>query len=132
MKPVPSAEGLKVNWQNYKTHVPQVFFRMKAERDFASIGIEINFKDLEMQELVFEQFQTFKKLLEGALGEEWQWSLHSTDDYGKVTSKIQKTLPNVNVMEQEDWSEIISFLKPRIIALDEFWSNVRPAFEGFL
>lgn len=132
MKPVPSAEGGRVNWQNYKTNVPQVFFRMKAERGFASIGIEINFKDLDMQELVFEQFETFKKLLHGTLEEEWDWQLHTYDDYGKATSKIEKRLEGVNVMNHDDWPAIISFLKPRIIALDEFWSNVKPAFEDFL
>ncbi|MBD8490393.1 DUF4268 domain-containing protein [Echinicola sp. CAU 1574] len=132
MKPVPSAEGSRVNWQNYKTHVGQVFFRMKAERGYASIGIEINHKDTEIQELVFEQFETFKKILHGTLGEEWDWQLHAQDEYGKVVSIIEKRIDGVNVMERDSWSEIISFLKPRIIALDEFWSNVKPAFEDFL
>ncbi|TVP42967.1 MAG: DUF4268 domain-containing protein, partial [Mongoliibacter sp.] len=40
-------------------------------------------------------------------------------------------LADVNVMEKDDWPAIISFLKPRIIALDAFWSNIKPAFEGF-
>lgn len=130
MKPVPSAEGGRVNWQNYKTHVSQVFFRMKAERGFCSIGIEINHKDTELQELVFEQFESFKKILHATLEEEWEWELHAIDDYGKVTSKIEKRLDGVNVMDKDNWGDIISFLKPRIIALDEFWSNVKPAFEG--
>jgi len=129
MKPVPSAEGFRVNWQNYNTHISQVFFRMKAERGFASIGIEINHKDTEMQELVFDQFEQFKKILHGTLEEEWTWQLHSVDEYGKVTSKIEKRLEGVNVMDKDQWGRIISFLKPRIIALDEFWSNIKPAFE---
>lgn len=129
MKPVPNADGLKVNWQNYKTGVKQIFFRMKAERGFASIGIELNHKDEEMQELVFGQFQEFKRLLEAELQEEWDWELHAFDESGNVVSRIQVVLDGVNVMEKGDWPAIISFLKPRIIALDAFWNNIKPAFE---
>ncbi|MBW3469680.1 DUF4268 domain-containing protein [Arthrospiribacter ruber] len=129
MKPVPNADGLKVNWQNYKTGVRQIFFRMKAERGFASIGIELNHKDEEMQELVFGQFQEFKRLLEAEQQEEWDWELHAFDESGNVVSRIQTVLNKVNVMDKNDWPAIISFLKPRIIALDAFWSNIKPAFE---
>lgn len=130
MKPIPNAEGFRTNWQNYKTGVKNIFFRMKAERGFASIGIELNHKDEEMQELVFFQFKEFQKLLEAELGETWDWELHEFDESGKVISRIQIVLADVNVMEKEDWPAIISFLKPRIIALDAFWSNFKPAFEG--
>ena len=131
MKPVPSAEGYRINWQNYKTGVKHIFFRMKAERDFASIGIELNHKDEEMQELVFGQFVEFRKLLEIELEESWDWELHQFDESGAIVSRVQIVLQPVNVMDKNDWPKIISFLKPRIIALDAFWSNIKPAFEDF-
>jgi hypothetical protein len=34
-------------------------------------------------------------------------------------------------MNEEYWPEIISFLKPRIIGLDDFWDRVKPGFENF-
>ena len=130
MKPIPNAEGRRINWPNYKTGVRNIYFRMKAERNFASIGIEIGHSDEELQELYFDQFLQFKKMLEAAVGEEWSWNLHQENEFGQAVSKIEKILPAVNVMNEEDWPEIISFLKPRIIALDEFWSNVKPGFES--
>ncbi len=130
MKPVPSAEGYRVNWQNYKTGLKDVFFRLNAERTFASVGIEITHKDLDIQELFFQQFQEFKRILEVELGENWDWKLHKPDADGRVVSIIEKTLPKVNIMELDDWPAIISFLKPRIIALDAFWCNMKPAFEN--
>jgi hypothetical protein len=129
MKPVPNAEGRKINWPNYRTGLKNVYFRMKAEQDFASIGIEIGHKDEELQELYFMQFKELKNLLKNSLGEEWEWKLHSTNEVGQTVSKIEKVLPGVNVMEESDWPKIIAFLKPRIIALDEFWDNVKPGFE---
>jgi hypothetical protein len=129
MKPVPNAEGFKTNWQNYKTGVKDIYFRMRAEREFASIGIEITHPDIELQQLFFEQFETFKKILESELGEKWKWELHREDEFGKTISRIQKIKSGVNVMDQNDWPTIISFLKPRIMALDAFWCNMKPAFE---
>lgn len=129
MKPVPSAQGYRINWQNYKTGVKDVYFRMKTERDFISIGIEICHKDDELQQLYFEQFVEFRKLLEAELEEPWDWQLHQFDDLGKVVSRIQKVKIGLNVFDQNDWPEIISFLKPRIIALDAYWANIKPAFE---
>ena len=129
MKPVPNAEGFRTNWQNYKTGVKDIYFRMKAEREFASIGIEITHADEELQQLFYEQFETFKTILETELQEKWDWKLHAADEFGKTTSRIEKVLPQVNVMDRDSWPSIISFLKPRIIALDAFWNNMKPAFE---
>jgi len=129
MKPVPSAQGFRINWQNYKTGIKDVYFRMKTERDFVSIGIEITHRDEEMQQLYFEQFEEFRKLLDAELQESWDWELHQFDDLGKIVSRIQKVKKGLNVYDQNDWPEIITFLKPRVIALDAFWANIKPAFE---
>jgi hypothetical protein len=131
MKPVPSSGGYRVNWQNYKTGVKDIYFRMRAERDFTSIGIEIAHQDEELQELFFGQFVEFQKLLENELGEKWDWEMHVPDEFGKTISRIQKVQKGLNVMDQNDWPAIISFLKPRIIALDAFWENIKPGFEDF-
>ncbi len=131
MKPVPNAQGRKINWPNYRTGIKDIYFRMKAEREFASIGIELGHPDVELQELFFDQFKELKNLLKASLGEEWDWKLYAKNEMGQTISKIEKVLPGVNVMEQGDWPKIISFLKPRIIALDEFWDNVKPGFEDF-
>lgn len=129
MKPIPSAEGLRVNWQNYKTGVKHVFFRMNAERDYASIGIVLNHPDFDIQELHYEQLLLFRKLMHNTLNEEWVWTFGEPDEFGRPISKAEKTLKGVNIMDREDWPALISFLKPRIIALDDFWSNVKYGFE---
>ncbi len=129
MGPVLSAEGLRTNWINYKTGVKHIFFRMQADNKTASIAIEIAHPDPELQQLYFEQFETFKTMLHSALGEEWQWNLHTADDYGKSISRIYTEISPVSIFQQQDWPILISFFKPRIIALDEFWSDVKVAFE---
>lgn len=127
--PQLSSEGYKVNWVNYNTGFKHFYFRMDADNKKVSIAIEITHPDLIMRELFFEKLQELKHLLRAAVGEEWVWALHVSDESGKIISKIHKELYNVNVLKQEDWPQIISFFKPRIIALDEFWNNVKESFE---
>ena len=129
MSPVLSAEGLRTNWINYKTGVKHIYFKMQADNSIASIAIEVAHPDPELQQLFFEQFASYKTMLHSNLGEEWDWQLHATDEYGKTVSRITTSLSPVNVFKKEDWPKLISFFKPRIIALDEFWSNAKFAFE---
>jgi hypothetical protein len=130
MNPILSTEGEKVNWINYKTGEKNISFRMHAENKNAVIAIELNHKDKEIQQLYFEQFLQFKNLFNEVINEEWEWQLHTYDENGKFISKIFKEKTGVSVFQKQDWSDLISFFKPRIIALDEFWSSVKYAFES--
>lgn len=130
LSPQLSAEGWKVNWLNYKTGVKDVYFRMNADNKRGYIAIELTHPDTELQQLVFEQFEEHKTMLHETLGEEWEWVLHASDSTGRVVSRIYKEIAPVNVFDKEDWPALISFLKPRIIALDAFWSDARYSFEG--
>jgi hypothetical protein len=132
MAPVPSAEGTKVNWPNYKTGLKHVYFRMQADNKKAFVAIELTHPDTEIQELYFEQFAQLKDMLHSSLDEEWDWVLHTRDEHGKTISRIYKETGPVSIFNQDDWPQLISFFKPRIIALDEFWSNARYAFDSLL
>lgn len=102
---------------------------MKAEKKWASIGIEMVQPDVEIQQLFFEQFEALKLLLQEAMGEEWTWVLHDQDDNGKTVSRIYKRIEAVNVFDRQDWPTLISFFKPRMIALDAFWTDAQYSFE---
>jgi len=130
MNPVPSSEGNKVNWINYHTGVHEVYFRMNADGHEASIAITIEHREAAMQELYFEQFIELKTLLHTELQEEWTWQLHDPRDPDRIINRIYKTLTDVSVYNKAHWPDLISFLKPRIIALDRFWENARYGFEG--
>jgi hypothetical protein len=129
MAPVLSAEGLRTNWVNYKTGVKNISFKMQADTRTAFIAIEITHPDPEIQQWNFEQFQALKSLIEESLEEEWTWALHTTDEHGKTISRIYTEIASVNIFNKEDWPTLISFFKPRIIALDQFWSDAKYTFE---
>lgn len=129
MSPILSAEVEKVNWVNYKTGEKNISFRMHADNKKASISIVLNHTDKEIQQLYFEQFLQFKNIFDDAVNEEWTWQLHAYDEHGKLVSRIFNEKTGVSIFQKQDWPELISFFKPRIIALDEFWSQVKYSFE---
>lgn len=132
MKPVPSVSGYPVNWINYKTGVKNIFFKMDVDTKKATISIQLSHPDAGIRELVFNQFEEFKLMLRNTVNEDWDWLQDTTDEYGKTVSQIAITLEKVNIYNQQQWPELISFFKPRIIALDEFWDNVKPVFEDLV
>ena len=120
MNPIPSSDGTKVNWMNYHTKVKDVYFRMDAGKKSAEISISLEHPDSDLQELYFEQFLEMKDILHDTLHEEWEWQLHVPLDDGKIVSRIYKQLAGVSVFNKDHWPDLISFFKPRIIALDSF------------
>ena len=129
MAPVPSADGIKINWINYKTGIKDLHFKMDADTKAASISIIIAHSNTARQTEFYNQFKQVKNLLKTAVQEEWQWALHVPDESNKTVSRIYTLLAGVNIFKKEDWPQIISFLKPRIIALDNFWNDVKDGFE---
>lgn len=130
MAPIPSAEGETTNWINYKTGLKHVYFRMQADNRRASIGIELTHPDAGIRELFFEQFLELKTLLHEALGEEWTWEATATDAQGGELSRIYQDLSPANFFNRDDWPALISFFKPRLIALDAFWTDAQYSFEA--
>lgn len=130
MRPVPSADGEKINWVNYHTGIKDVYFRMDAGSKSATISITMEHREKLMQELYFEQFLVLKRMLHDAVKEEWEWQLHESTQEGKVISRIYKTIGGVSVFNRDQWPELISFFKPRIIALDAFWAEAKYSFES--
>ena len=130
MAPVFSAEGEKINWVNYKTGEKNIQFRMTADNRKAEIAIALTHKDREIQQLYYEQFLELKKMLETATGEGWHWQLHTADEWDRTQSRIYTEKAGVSIFNKEDWPELIAFFKQRMIALDDFWSNVKYRFEG--
>ncbi len=129
MSPILSADNEKINWVNYKTGQKHVYFKLNADQKFASIGIEITHPALDEQKKFYNQFVDLKNMLHTSLGENWDWVLHTTDENDKVVSRIFIEIVGKSIYNKEDWPALISFFKPRLIALDTFWSQAQYGFQ---
>jgi Domain of unknown function (DUF4268) len=125
----PNSEGEKINWINYNTGYKDVYFRMDVDQKKAAISIQIRHSDVLMRELYYDKFEEFRTLFTEAMGEEWIWDDEAQDENGLYMAKIYIELASVSLFKQEEWPQIVSFFKPRIIALDAFWNDVKDTFE---
>ena len=129
MAPIPSAEGNKINWINYKTEVKFIRFTIILINDNVIIRLELFNPDTLLQEEQFEQLLQFKKQFIEICGIDWTWAKLVTDEHGRISSSITSTLINASIVNEIDWPMIISFLKPRLISLDKFWTNFKFVFQ---
>ncbi|MFN0083250.1 MAG: DUF4268 domain-containing protein [Ferruginibacter sp.] len=129
MSPVPSATAEKVNWVNYKTGIKGLSFKMNADKEQASVAVEIFLKDTMLQHQYFDIFNSFARQFESMAGKGWMFERSSFVEHKAGISMILVKLKNVNIFKQADWPTMISFLKQYITGLDAFWAAYRPAFE---
>ena len=129
MKPVPTEGGEKVNWINYKSGDKHIRFTMQADQYKAIIAIEIMHPDTDIQQLYTEQFLQMKKLFHTVMKEEWAWDFFTTDAYGNTISRIYKERIDISIFDKNNWPQLITFFKYRIIRLHEFWCSARYTFE---
>jgi hypothetical protein len=125
MRPLPGADGETVNWLNYKTGIKDVYFRMDADNKTASIGIELKHPDHAARKDLYSRLLAMKTMLEEQTGEDWTWDENSLDEHGRPYIRIWTGIGKVNIFNKADWPAIISFLKPRMLALDAFWYEVK-------
>ena len=130
LSPIPSSEGEKINWINYKTGVKGIQFKMDADQKKATIGIFITQQDIQKHKELLSQLQGLKDIFHTTLKEQWTW-LPQAYEEGKLISKVFTEKTGVNILKKEDWPGLISFFKPRIIAVDEFWNTVKYGIEGW-
>lgn len=129
MNPVPSSLGLKTNWINYKTGIKDLYIKMNADGKTVRIGIELTHKDEGLRNLFFEQLQEFKLLLEDAMKEEWVWDQKLHNESGKAISRVSIEIDG-NIFVKDKWGKMFTFLKYRLIAFDEFWSDAQDVFKA--
>jgi hypothetical protein len=129
MRPVPSADGEKVNWINYKTGIKGISFKLNADNNNATVAIEISLTETNLQQQYFDIFDNFKNQFVTIAGVDWKMDKYFVLEHGKEISMIFVDLKNVNIYKESDWPTIIAFLKQNIIALDIFWNEYKVAFE---
>lgn len=129
MKPIHNAHGDTINWVNYKTGIRHLYFRMDADRRFASIAIELKHADKEERLKVYRKLEALKSYFHEIMEEEWGWQQVFYDEDGSEASRIIMMLQDVSVFNKDTWPSIISFFKQRIIKLDAFWNDVKFQFE---
>lgn len=128
VSPIPSVNGEKINWVNYKTGIRNIQFKMEAGKTEAIITIVVN-GDTKKRSKYFNLFQSFKPYFETGFEATWEWVPERAQLDGSVISCVFCSLKEVSIFTKEDWPALIAFFKRNIIALDEFWIAHKEIFQ---
>lgn len=119
-----------IKWVNYKTGVKDIYFRLNADKNSASISIEIQHTDTAIRNLFFEQFEELKTVFKGIVGE-WNWEKETFNTMGIPISKIYiNHQQKVNIYMKDTWADCFKFFELNMVNLDEFWSEFNEIFKN--
>ena len=132
MKPILSSEYEKVNWVNYNTGVKGISFKLVANQKEAYLIVEIKTKDVEIKNLLFDQFLEFKGLFESEVGDNWIWIKEDFNEFNQERALIKSPVTVINIYNKMDWDIPFSFFKKNLIAFDAFWENPKLIFKNLV
>jgi len=110
-------------WEAYKTGVKGLYFRMLTFPEVA-VAIDLQFKEDDVRELFFEQFQELAKILENEWNEVPIFHKNFTLESGVVVSRIVVSKEGAYFYDKNQWDEIIAWYETKLVGLDSFWETV--------
>jgi hypothetical protein len=125
MKPYRSSNGRRINWINYPSDVKDIYIRMEADNKGARLCLDIQPKDEGVRSVLFEQMTELRKVLESHVNWEGIWNEHYHNKEGHSLSRISWEKDGIDFYKDEDWPEIMNFLKDRIIEFDVFYQEFK-------
>lgn len=112
----------KDNWISCGSGVRGLLYQYVITGNYARIELWINRGSQEENKEIFDDFYNYKKTIESSFGNSLEWQRL---DKGKG-SRIVYILENVNVFNEEDWHEMITFMTTNMVKLEASLKNIIP------
>src|SRR5690554_1618000 len=126
------ANGKRINWVNYPTHLKQIYIRLYADTELARFSIDIQDKNEGVRSLIWEQFTELKKVLDQEMQLPALWEENAFNSANQPISRISWTLENVNMYTKEDQHKIYDFFILHSVRFDRFYSTYDEVLIGLL
>ncbi len=119
----PDAEGSFIQWLNYPIKIKDVFLRLHVDNKLAVASLDIQSADEGIRELIWEQLEELKKVMELNMKILPVWDKSVTNDAGLPIYQIRWILPNVSLYSKEDEQSIIHFFRTVLVDFDAFYAE---------
>lgn len=119
----------KVNWTNFNTSIRHMYFRMEADENGVCLCIDLQFPDLGIRELFYEQFTEFSNILNKRFEDRLIWLPTFQHWNGKTISRIYVGMEG-NFYDRTQWPEMFTFLTQNFTILEAFWSEFGDVFKN--
>lgn len=118
----------KVNWLNFNTKIKNLYFRMEVDEHAARLCIDLQFPDLGIRELYYDQFLEFQDKLNKQFTTTVNWQPKHQHWNGKQIARIAVDKEGVNILNKADWETIFTFLTTHFSQLEHFWAEFGDVF----
>ena len=125
MKPYRSSNGSRMNWISYPSDVKDIYIRMEVDNIGARLCMDIQPKDDGVRSVLYEQMTELKKVLESEMSWETSWIEKYHTKEGHVISRICWQVDGLDFYRDEDWPQIMEFLKARLVEFDSFYQEFK-------
>jgi hypothetical protein len=118
-------KGKPAKWIMNKTGIKQLKLKFDLDTEKASVGIDIETRNMDKRIELLDKMEELKPLLENKLGKELKWELEHILPTGKSISRISLEKPGVSIYNKETWTEIFPFFYKNMIKIEEFFEEYR-------
>ncbi|HLV42368.1 MAG TPA: DUF4268 domain-containing protein [Brumimicrobium sp.] len=125
------ANGKRINWVNYPTHLKQIYVRLHADTKLARLSIDIQDKDEGVRSLIWEQFGELRKVFEQEMIIPGVWE-EAFNTAHQPIFRISWTLDDVNMYSKEDQHAIYDFFITLLIRFDRFYTEYDEVLIGLI
>ncbi|WP_343604778.1 DUF4268 domain-containing protein [Fluviicola sp.] len=125
MQKVKSSNGRRMNWLAYPSEVKDIYIRIDADGKGARLTFDIQGKDEGVRQILWEQLQELKVVLESEMGPEGVWIERASSSSVSEFNRIIWERNDLNFFKQEDHPEIQRFLADRLIHFDAFYQEFK-------
>lgn len=125
-----TANNRKINWAQYKSGIKDIYFRLDFTTKEAFLAVDLQMRDAEIRELVWEQFMETETLLRNYVGTELALFPNYALEEGFEIHRMTWSIPNVSITKKEGYPKVVQFLSEKIYGLDAFWFEFSDLFNA--
>ncbi len=125
MREHKSSNGRGINWLNYPSDVKSIFIRLEVDKKMVALNFDVQFRDPEILDLVWEQLLEMRKIMEVTMNMEGDWLQDLYLPNGQQFYRIQWKSEQWNFYDLSAHEEIYTFLESTLLKFDEFYQEFK-------
>lgn len=112
-------------WILYYTKIKHFELKFEVLRHSIRVMIEVNHKDEDKRLALFEQLQSYKKIIEAEYGGELMWDFFFTTPSGNEVCRIYTENTSFDFHNQSHWPQMYRYMAKEMMQLELAYKEVR-------
>jgi len=114
-----------VKWIMNNTGIKQLKLKFDFDDKRATVGVDVETRNLDKRIDVFGKLERLKAILEKALNKPLIWELDHVLPTGKSISRAYLEISEVSIYKKEDWPGIMDFFYKNMVILENVFEEYK-------